>query len=168
MLSPMPRILIDHVLSEMGQSFDMLFANLRDLRDDDWTWVPAGGVRSIRAIVGHLASTKVMYENHAFGDASLTWMDPRFDATQSPESDEGFSPHHLVDWLRESELQLRRDVDALTDDDELQRQRAVNWGGTRKTGWILGVLIRHDAYHAGEINHLRALHQQNDRWEWEA
>lgn len=163
----MGRVLLDYVLAEMGQSFDMLFANLRDLQTDDWTWVPPGGARSIRAIVGHIASTKVMYENHAFGDASLTWMDPRFDATQSPKSDAGFSPSELVDWLREAELQLLRDVDALPDDAELERERPVNWGGMRATRWILGVLIRHDAYHAGEINHLRALHQRNDRWEWE-
>ena len=48
LFSGMGRVLLDYVLAEMGQSFDMLFANLRDLRDDDWTWVPPGGVRSIR------------------------------------------------------------------------------------------------------------------------
>src|SRR5437762_6930349 len=84
----MSRVLLDHMLWDMGQAFDGLFGNLKDLRDDDWTWVPPGGARSIRAIVGHIASCKLMYENHAFGDASLTWMDPRFDAAQSPVSGE--------------------------------------------------------------------------------
>jgi len=30
---------------------------------------------------------------------------------------------------------------------------------------IIGVMIAHDLYHAGEINHLRALRQGNDQWE---
>ena len=47
------------------------------------------------------------------------------------------------------------------------RPRPVNWGGNRKTKWIMAMLIRHDIFHAGEINHLRALHQRNDGWEWE-
>jgi hypothetical protein len=25
-------------------------------------------------------------------------------------------------------------------------------------------MIEHDLYHAGEINHIRALRQENDRW----
>ena len=31
---------------------------------------------------------------------------------------------------------------------------------------ILHVLTRYDLYHAGEINHLRALAQDNDAWAW--
>jgi hypothetical protein len=164
----MSRVLLDNTIWHIGQAFDGLFANLKDLRDDDWTWVPPGGHRSIRAIVGHLASCKVMYDNHAFGDASLTWMDPRFDAAQSAEADGGdFSPEALVEWLRASDLQVRKSVDALADDGELERDRPVNWGGMRSTRWIITRLIHHDGFHAGEINHIRALHQQNDRWEWE-
>jgi len=165
--SGVSRDLLDHVIWDMGQAFDMLFANLKDLRDDDWDWLPAGGARSIRAIVGHVASCKVMYDNHAFGDASLTWMDPRFEEAQSPASADGFLPETLVEWLRQSDLRVRRSVDALGDDVELARDRRVNWGGMRSTRWIISRLIQHDAFHAGEINHLRAVHQQNDRWEWE-
>jgi len=29
------------------------------------------------------------------------------------------------------------------------------------------VIIEHDVYHAGEVNHLRALRQDDDRWPWE-
>jgi DinB family protein len=161
------RILIDETIWQMGQSFDMLFASLRDLRDDDWGWVPPGGVRSIHAIVGHVVSVKLMYDNHAFGNASLTWMDPRFNAWQASAPGEGFSPAALVDELREADVRVRRNVDALGDDAEIDRGRRVNWGGTRSTRWILSVLSRHDAFHAGEVNHIRALHQGNDRWEWE-
>jgi hypothetical protein len=163
----MSRVLLDQMIWQMGQAFDSLFWNLRDLDAGDWIWVPPGGVRSIRAIVGHVASCKVMYDNHAFGDASMTWMDAPFGDAQSSSTEGGMSTERLVEWLRESELRLRRSVDALGDDDELMKERPVNWGGTRPTRWIVNTLIHHDGFHAGEVNHLRAVHQQNDRWEWE-
>jgi hypothetical protein len=31
--------------------------------------------------------------------------------------------------------------------------------------WLLGMLIEHDAYYAGEINRTRALRRQTDVWE---
>jgi len=37
----------------------------------------------------------------------------------------------------------------------------------KETRWLIGVMIEHDLYHAGEINHLRALRHGNDRWAWE-
>ncbi len=163
----MARMLIDQMISDVGQSFDMLFANLKDLRDDDWTWLPDGGARSIRAIVDHVAVSKLMNDNHAFGDASMTWDDPRLEDAQEQTPNESFRPALLIDWLRESQLGLLKSIDALNDDAELMQPRPVSWGGKRKTKWIIGVLIRHDVFHAGEINHLRALHQRNDRWEWE-
>src|SRR4029078_5756582 len=102
----MTRQLIDHTLWEMGQAFDALFANLKDLEDDDWTWLPPGGVRTIQAIVGHIASCKMMYEKHAFGAASLPGMDQRSNEPPSPPPGSAFEPAALVDWLRESDVQL--------------------------------------------------------------
>ncbi len=163
----MSRVLLDQMIWQMGQAFDSLFGNLCDLDEGDWLWVPPGGVRSIRAIVGHVGSCKVMYDNHAFGDASMTWADAPFGDAQSSASEGGMSSAQLVDWLRAAELRVRRSVDALGDDEELLKPRAVNWGGTRPTRWIVNTLIHHDGFHAGEVNHLRAIHQQNDRWEWE-
>jgi hypothetical protein len=163
----MSRAVLDHMIWEMGQAFDALFGNIRSLEDGDWLWLPPGGVRSISAIVGHVASSKVMYDNHAFGDASLTWMDPIFDVAQSPPEAGGMAPEKLVEWLRDAESQVRRHVDALGDDEELLRERPVNWGGTMPTRWIVNRLIHHDGFHAGEINHLRSVHQDDDRWEWE-
>jgi hypothetical protein len=155
------------MLSDLGQAFDLLFSNLKDLHADDWAWLPAGGARSIYAIAGHAASSKVMFENHAFGDASLHWEDDPFDLALPSGPHDAKDPQPLITWLREAELRLRRSVDALEDDAELERPRPVAWGGRRKTRWIIHHLAQHDAFHAGEINHLRAMHQRNDRWEWE-
>jgi hypothetical protein len=40
----------------------------------------------------------------------------------------------------------------------------TNWGEQKETRWIITAMIQHDLYHAGEINHLRALIQGTDRW----
>jgi hypothetical protein len=173
----MSRDVLDYLVWEMGQAFDTLFHNLKDLDDADWTWIPPGGARSISAIVGHLASSKVMYDNHAFGDGTLMWEDDAAWAALVGEgivggphptsSDRGLTPEQLFEWLRESHLRVLRNVDALAGDDELQKPRPVNWGGARETRWIITRLIHHDGYHAGEINHLRSVHHADDRWEWE-
>jgi hypothetical protein len=58
-------------------------------------------------------------------------------------------------------------VRALPDDAELERDRLTNWGEYLPTRDIICLMIAHDFYHAGEINHLRALLQGSDRWEYE-
>jgi hypothetical protein len=55
-------------------------------------------------------------------------------------------------------------VAGLTDDGELERPRRTNWGEEWRTRTIIGAMITHDAYHAGEINHLRSLIGDDDRW----
>jgi hypothetical protein len=71
-----------------------------------------------------------------------------------------------VAWLREGHARLRRSV-AVLNDAELDRPRMTNWGERKETRWIVAVLIQHDLYHAGEINHLRALHGGEDPWAYE-
>jgi hypothetical protein len=43
----------------------------------------------------------------------------------------------------------------------------TNWGEQKETRWIITAMIQHDLYHAGEINHLRSLHRQTDRWAYD-
>jgi hypothetical protein len=35
-----------------------------------------------------------------------------------------------------------------------------------KTRWLIATLLEHDTYHAGEINHIRALLLSDDGWKW--
>ena len=138
-----------------------LLGNLRSLAPDDWTWVPPDGHRSIRDIVQHVGGCKVMYENHAFGDGGLTWEHPLVDGEDALTSITA-----AIDWLREGQECLRRSVAAL-DDDELVRPRMTNWGEPKETRWIIAVMIQHDLYHAGEINHIRSLRTRADRWAYD-
>lgn len=70
----------------------------------------------------------------------------------------------LLEWLKEGHLRLVKSVADLADDAELNRPRPSNWGEMLPTRTLIRILIAHDFYHAGEINHLRALLQDSDRW----
>jgi hypothetical protein len=134
-----------------------LLDNLKSVTADDWLWVPPGGKRSIRDIVQHVGGCKYMYDNHAFGDTRLTWEDPLVDG-----GDALLTPASAIEWLREGHDRLRRSLAGL-DDVDLLRPRMTNWGQPKETRWIIATMITHDLYHAGEINHVRALHQKDDQ-----
>lgn len=136
-----------------AQKWHSLLNNLRAVTPDDWTWVPPGGRRSIRDIVLHIGGAKLMYHNQAFGDASLTWDDPVIE-----DSDAVATIPSAIEWLRQGQQRLRQSIAAL-DDDELLLLRRTHLG-MKETRWIICVLITHDLYHAGEINHIRALRHE--------
>ena len=54
-----------------GDPAQSLLATLRALRDEDWTARPSGGGRSIADILEHVAWSKWMYNDDAFGAARL-------------------------------------------------------------------------------------------------
>ena len=174
----MTRAAVDQLLYLMDQAFDgeghehSLLANLRSVPDEAWGWIPPAGRRSISAIVGHVTACKWMYDNHAFGDAKKGWSDPvpveieiSIDGTQL--SDAELPKEFLLEWLEGGQAQLRKSVAALSDKD-LKRPRRTNWGEMKETRWIIAVMIEHDLYHAGEINHIRSLFEGEDSWAWEA
>jgi uncharacterized damage-inducible protein DinB len=144
---------------EASTNEQSLLGNLRSLAPEDWLWVPPGGSRSIRDIVRHVGGCKFMYHDYAFGGASLTWEDPLVDGVDALASSIS-----AIAWLRAGQERLRQSIAALDDDAELLRPRLTNWGEWEETRWIIAVMIQHDLYHAGEINHLRSLRQRTDRW----
>jgi hypothetical protein len=73
----------------------------------------------------------------------------------------------MVAWLQAGQRALKDSVAALEDDDELLKQRFAAWGEQYETRWLVNVMIQHDLYHGGEINHIRALRESNDRWAWQ-
>jgi hypothetical protein len=54
-----------------GDPSHSLLANLRDLQEEDWTALPQGSSRSIADILEHVGWAKWMYEDYAFGTASM-------------------------------------------------------------------------------------------------
>lgn len=165
----MPPPAVTELLYLLDQAFDgndehSLLANLASVRPGDWLARVAGGRRTVRDIAAHAGVAKYLYADHLFGAATLSYVDAM---RASPALDDTRPIEDTLAWLRDGHRQLRDGLGGLTDD-ELARQRRTHWGELAETRWILTVIIQHDVYHAGEINHLRALHQGDDRWPWEA
>jgi hypothetical protein len=97
------------------------------------------------------------YENHAFGDGAMRWDHPGTIPPIPPVQ----QPADVIGWLRQGEPARAGD------DTELHRPRRANWGQEYETRWLLSVLLQHDLYHSGGINHLRALRWGTDRWPWQ-
>jgi DinB superfamily len=144
-----------------GTDWHSLLTNLRALEPEDWLWLPPGGQRSIRDIVEHVGECKIMYHNYAFGDGQLTWDEPHVDADSALATVDS-----AIEWLQRVHESLRESIATLESDD-LGRSRQTNWGELKETRWIIGIMIQHDLYHSGEINHIRALHHEQDRWAFE-
>ena len=141
-----------------------LLVNLREVRDGDWQVAPVGGGRSIADIVEHVGWCKWMYEDYAFGTASLRGDRP----PMVPAGGGRYRPREeLMAWLGEGHQRWLASVRALADDSELERERLTNWGEWLPTRTIVRMMIAHDLYHAGEINHLRSVLQGTDKWAYE-
>jgi len=147
-----------------GASEHSLLANLRGLDDADWVALLPGAGRSIADIVEHVAWAKWMYTDYAFGPATLRGdvppLVPEGGARSRP-------PAELLDWLTEGHRRWAAAVRALAGDAELDRERLTNWGERLPTRDLIRIQLGHDIYHAGEINHIRALLKHSDRWPYD-
>ncbi len=147
---------------EESNESQALLTNLASVPPEAWTALPAGAVRSIASIAIHVGACKVMYDDHAFGAGTLQFGTPAVE----PWDETASVPADVIAWLEDAHRRLTDHVRALVDDAELDRPRPTNWGELRPTRWIVGTMITHDAYHAGEINHLRSLLGGDDRWRY--
>jgi len=162
---------IEALLGLMDEAFDgrgieasnesqALLTNLATVPPETWTALATGASRSIADIALHVGACKIMYDDYAFGPGSLRFGTPEVEPWDPASPD----PDRIVGWLRAAHERLASHVAALATDAELDRARATNWGEARPTRWIVAAMITHDAYHAGEINHLRSLLTGDDRW----
>lgn len=163
------RVALETLIWLTSQAFDgdpdqSLVAGLSDIRQQDWTALPPGGGRSIADILEHVGWAKWMYDDYAFKSGTL-----RGDAVPliPPNGEQSRSKSELLIWLNEGHERWLSSLRALPDDSELDRGRLTNWGEWLPTRAFIRILIAHDFYHAGEINHLRALLQGTDRWPYE-
>ena len=156
---------IAQLLFLLDESFDAnpahsLLANLSNVDGRTWSVVPPGGGRTIRDIIGHAGIAIRLYGNHLFGDASLDYAAVH---RTSPGRANPATMPAVRDWLIAGHRDFRAGVAALGDDD-LTRISRAHWGREAETRWLIAAVIEHNLYHAGEINHLRALLAGDDRW----
>lgn len=168
----MSRVVLEELTSFLDEAFgrprgplgesQSLLGNLATVRDDMWDIVPAGATRSIREIALHVGWAKYMYDDYAFRNGTLQGgSGPAY-----PEDRATMTPEELIAWATQGHRRLMASVGALHDED-LPLERNTNWGGRMATRDILRVMLEHDIYHAGEINHLRSLLVERDAWAWE-
>jgi hypothetical protein len=138
-----------------------LLVNLESVDDGLWRKTPPGAVRTVESIVMHVGSCKLMYDEHAFGPARLTWDDP--DVKPWAEGEAPMA--EAIAWLTQAHRRLVDHVSAL-DEGDLAVPRRANWGELAETRWLISMLLQHDTYHAGEINHVRSLLMESDTWKW--
>jgi uncharacterized damage-inducible protein DinB len=133
--------------------------NLRTVRDEDWGTTAGGGQRTIGHIAWHVGSSAYKYADSMFGDYTLTWDELAATGRALAHDRDGF-----IAWLRGSNRALVEGLLGLQDDVELSAPRKAHWGEEFPTGRIIKAMIEHFTYHAGEINHLRALLQGDDKF----
>ena len=115
-----------------GDPDQSLLANLRDLKEEDWTALPSGAGRSVADILEHVGWSKWMYEDYAFGPAIMRGDQPPLIPADGARS----RPHdELLSWLKEGHKRWLASVRSLPDDNELERERLTNWGTGCQPGY---------------------------------
>jgi len=155
--------LLEEAFRSAGSESSSLLANLATVDAGAWRGLPPGASRTIESIALHVGTCLVMYDDYAFGEGRLDW-----DDTAVQPWPEGSAPQRAtIAWLEAVHERFATHVSALDDDARLDELRPTNWGEPRPTRWIIAAMITHDAYHAGEINHLRSILAGEDRWRYE-
>ncbi|HEX5013702.1 MAG TPA: DinB family protein [Candidatus Limnocylindrales bacterium] len=146
---------------EESNESQALLTNLATVTDEQWRGRLPNVERTIESIANHVGACKIMYDDYAFGAGTLQFGTPEVEPYAG-----GGSREDVTAWLETAHRRLAAHVGELAEDAELDKPRLTNWGELRPTRWIVGAMITHDAYHAGEINHLRSLQDGDDRWRY--
>jgi uncharacterized damage-inducible protein DinB len=145
-------ILVQDLLWRMDQAYSVghrysLGAVLQGLTEPEAVWVPQEGERPILELLLHIAGSKILYENHAFGAGDKHWRNLGW-----PE----WRLQPVLHWLDAAQKTLRDRLLALGDAD-LAELRPTHWGERLSLRVVFNLAIQHDIYHAGEIHCLRCL-----------
>ena len=156
----------------MSVTYGRLRDRLESLTDDEFFWEPAAGcwtiyedrpdhwtyhyaipdpnpapVTSIGWQIVHLATTKLMYHDWAYGPARLT-----FPAILVPHTSAS-----AIQQLEEGQLLLLDDLAHLAET-QLDEPRSTNWGEQWPAWRVFWTMADHDSFHGGVIGYLRDLY----------
>jgi hypothetical protein len=99
----------------------------------------------------HVAESKLMYHEYAFGPAALLW----------PQINSAHTAAAAIDELERGQRLLAADLEAMTDA-ALDEPRLTNWGEEWPAWRIFWTMIDHDLNHGGEIGVLRDLYRERN------
>jgi len=143
---------LEPVWKQFVETYDALRDALSEVPDDRLAWKPCPAATSALSIVAHIVRANRRYSSLA-ACADLPG-DPPEEISGRPR---------LLELLGESERQVREGFEGLSRDD-LSRRCADDWSplGPAVTGpldalWFCNQIVRHTAYHLGQINYLLLL-----------
>jgi len=121
----------------------------------EMTWAPCDGVPPIWHRVEHVAHCKVVYADHAFGEAKLSWGDcSHVLGTRNGETD----PEQALLGLDRAHEFLADHVAGAAAED-LDREHPMHHG-VPHTGWqVVASMSQHDAWHGAQVAILRAAYR---------
>ena len=155
---------LEALTSLARQAFDgdpkhSLLANLDSVTEAESRALVPGAARTIGDIAVHVASAWLAYAAALMGTpAGAAWAEVAEHTSDSLDQ--------LRTWFVEAQAHWLAAVAAVAHAGP-DHPQPTPWDGMLPLREIITRLIAHDFYHAGEINHLRALLQANDRWAWE-
>jgi len=160
------------LMATMRESYARLRARIDGLTDEEFFWQPVQNSWTIyedtpghwtyhyaipepkpapTTTIGwqivHIATSKVMYHEYAFGAARLT-----FPQIEIPSTAQG-----AIKLLSDGHQLLVDDLRG-TQDPLLDEPRKTNWGEMWPAWRIFTTMIDHDAFHGGTIGYLRDLY----------
>lgn len=143
---------LEPVWKQFTETYDALREALAEVPDDRLAWEPCPAARSALAIVAHIARANRRYGSLVVG-AGLP--------SAPPEQIPGRS--RMLELLRESEDGVGEVFEQMTPK-TLRRRCADDWAplGPQVQGpldalWFCHQIVRHTAYHLGQINYILLL-----------
>ena len=137
---------------QFAETYDALRLALAEVPDDRLHWKPGPQATTVSEITQHIARANRRYA--AMIDGS---------AVTRPPLEEAPDRTRLLQLLAESEERVWRVFEALPAED-LHRKRADDWNplgpdveGPLDALWFAGQMVRHSAYHLGQINYILRL-----------
>jgi uncharacterized damage-inducible protein DinB len=143
---------LEPVWKQFTETYDALRQALAELPDDRLHWKPGPQATTVAEIAQHIAGANGRYA--AMIDGAPLIRGPL---------EEGVGRERLLELLAQSEARVQAVFEQLPAGD-LHRKRADHWNplgpevqGPLDVLWFAGQIVRHSAYHLGQINYILRL-----------
>jgi uncharacterized damage-inducible protein DinB len=139
---------LEPIGKQFTETYDALRQALAEVPDDRLHWQPGPAANSVATIVQHIAGANVRYAG----------MMLRGEPGERRKPEERPSREWLLERLEQSERQVRETFERMSPE-ALLLPRAERWGplgpevqGPLDALWFALQIVRHSAYHLGQIN----------------
>jgi uncharacterized damage-inducible protein DinB len=139
---------LEPIWKQFQETYSALREALEAVPDDRLAWRPGPKANTVSWIVQHINRGNLVYAHFM----------ERGDRGHPPEWEESPSRQRLVDLLADSERRVRETFERMTAE-WLNQTRAEDWNplgpevdGPLDAGWFALQMVRHSAYHLGQIN----------------